>query len=111
MTTGTRRSIDISRQAAQEILAQAIYYRQRTFDDQLSLRWEQAVGRAIDSLLRFPERGSLCKFKSTRLKGMRRLAIKGFPDHAIYYFVSPEGPEILIARVVHDARDLENLVE
>jgi len=41
---------------------------------------------------------------------MRRLVAKGFPDHAIYYFVSRKDPEIHIARVVHGARDLENLL-
>jgi plasmid stabilization system protein ParE len=110
MMIAARRSLDISRQAAQETLAQAIYYRQRTLNNQLSLRWQQAVTRAIDSLLRSPERGSLCQFQSSRLRGMRRLAVKGFPDHAIYYFVSRKDPEIYIARVVHGARDLENLL-
>ncbi|HEX3968913.1 MAG TPA: type II toxin-antitoxin system RelE/ParE family toxin [Edaphobacter sp.] len=110
MTTA-RRSIDISRQAAQEILTQAIYYRERTLNDQLPLRWQQAVSGAIDSLLRFPERGSLCQFESDRLKGMRRLAIKGFPNHAIYYIILREDSEIHIARVVHGARDLETVLE
>ncbi|MEI9980987.1 MAG: type II toxin-antitoxin system RelE/ParE family toxin [Edaphobacter sp.] len=110
MAITARRSIDISRQAAQEILAQAVYYRQRTLNDELALRWQQAVSGAINSLLQFPERGNLCQFESNRLKDMRHIAIKGFPNHAIYYFVLQEEPMIHIARVVHSARDIENLL-
>jgi plasmid stabilization system protein ParE len=106
----TGRSIDISRRAAQEILAQAIYYEHRTLDDKLSLRWERAVTRTIESLVRTPERGALCHLRSPQLKGMRRIPIAGFPNHAIYYFVPAKTPAIRIVRVVHGARDLDTLL-
>jgi plasmid stabilization system protein ParE len=110
MTIVPRRSIEISRQAAQEILAQAAYYQRRTLNDRLSMRWERAVTRAIESLMQAPERGAICLFNSPRLKGMRRIPITGFPQHAIYYVVKTRAPRIQIVRVVHGARDIENLL-
>jgi plasmid stabilization system protein ParE len=110
MTTAARKSIDISRQAALEIVAQSVYYEQHTLNDRLSQRWERAVTKTIESLVRAPERGALCLLSSPRLKGMRRIPVAEFPNHAIYYFVAVKAPEIRIVRVVHGARDLKTLL-
>jgi len=68
------------------------------------------AARAVTSTLarrRTPNAGSSCRFSAAELLGTRRVPVSGFPKHLIFYKV--EGREVFVLRVIHGARDLENL--
>jgi toxin ParE1/3/4 len=50
----------------------------------------------------------LCKFKAEELGKVRRVLVTGFPKHLVFY--RSHENELLILRVIHGARDLENLL-
>lgn len=107
-TTGIK--IRITELAAHAIVDQAAYYSTRQ-DELLAARWEIAVEQAIESLLKMPERGSLCHFDSARLKALRRISVAGFPQHLVFYQYI-RGPRIVrVVHVLHGARDLETIIE
>ena len=92
--------------AVADILAQADWYELQS-DRKLAERRERAVTSSILLLIRTPRAGALCGFKAEALRATRRLPVTGFSAHLIFYnFV---GSQIHILRVIHGARDLENL--
>ena len=93
--------------AIADVLDQADWYLQQS-GRTLGMRWEKAVSSAISSLLRHPAAGSPCTFRSTELRGVRRTAIPRFPKHLLFYRF--DGEEVFVLRIVHGARDLENLL-
>jgi plasmid stabilization system protein ParE len=99
----------ISEAAAVSIIDQADYYLQAA-DASLAQRWEQAVDEAVGSLLNLPERGTLCRFRSSTLAGLRWISIPGFPKHLILYRTVREEHAILIVQVLHGARNLETIL-
>lgn len=100
----------ISEAASVSILEQADYYLQ-TSDVALAQRWETAVDEAVRSLLDWPERGTLCYFRSRSLTDVRWIFVSGFPKHMIFYRFLPQEDAILIVQVLHGARDLETILE
>lgn len=98
--------VRLSEAAVADILDQADWYEIRS-DSKLAERWEKAVTSALLRILRNPGSGTLCGFRSAELLGLRRVSISGFPKHLVFYMV--QGNEVLIVRVLHGARDLENL--
>jgi toxin ParE1/3/4 len=100
-------SLAISDAAASDILEQADWYEAQS-GRSLAERWEKAVTSAILNIVRSPNSGTPCSFKSPELRHVRRISIVGFPKHLIFYRFS-EG-EIFVLRVVHGARDLERLL-
>jgi plasmid stabilization system protein ParE len=101
--------LEVSEEAAQAIINQALYYREQSPDSALEARWDEAVMLAVISLLHMPERGAECRFKSPGLRGIRRIAVKGFPKHSVFYLFSAEQYVVHIVDVIHGARDLETL--
>jgi toxin ParE1/3/4 len=100
----------ISEAAALSIVEQADYYLE-TADLDLANRWEAAVDQTIRSLLDFPERGALCRFRASSLAGMRWIFVHDFPRHMVFYrYCSPEHA-ILIVQILHGARNLEAILE
>jgi plasmid stabilization system protein ParE len=94
--------------AALSIVEQADYYKEKS-GAELALRWESAISEAINSLLRWPEMGSPCRFRSPSLAGLRWASVPGFPKHVVFYrFVQAE-EIVLVVQVLHGARDLESL--
>lgn len=93
--------------AVADILEQADWYSAQS-GGALANRWEKAVTAGVLRVVSRPAAGTLCRFQSPELRGVRRTAIAGFPKHLLFYRVD-EG-EILILRVVHGARDLERLL-
>ncbi len=73
----------------------------------LAKRWEKAVTSAVLRILKNPAGGTRCTFRPTGLRDVRRATIGGFPKHLLFYRF--QGTEVFILRVVHGARDLENL--
>jgi toxin ParE1/3/4 len=100
-------SLVLSDAAIADILEQAAWYEQQS-GTALARRWERAVTAAVLRVLKAPETGTLCSFRSPELIGLRRKAVIGFPRHLLFYRFR-EG-EVFILRVVHGARDLENLL-
>lgn len=94
--------------AALSIVEQADYYQEKA-GAALALRWESAVDEAINSLLRWPKMGSLCRFRSLSLAGLHWTSVPGFPKHMVFYrYVQAEGT-VFVVQVLHGARDIESL--
>ncbi len=100
----------VSEAAAVSIVEQADYYRQAS-DLALAQRWESAAERAVHSLLSWPERGTLCRFRSPSLAGLRWICISGFSKHMVFYRHLPQERAILIVQILHGARDLETILD
>jgi toxin ParE1/3/4 len=60
-------------------------------------------------LQEFPYLGGVCEFASPNLQGIRVWSIAGFKNHLVFYRILPD--EIEIVRVLHAARDLDNILE
>lgn len=99
----------ISEAAAASILEQSDYYLQVS-DTQLAQRWEAAVDEAVRLLLDWPERGTLCRFRSAALMDVRWIPVAGFSKHMAFYRYLPQEDAILIVQVLHGARNLETVL-
>ena len=97
----------LSDAAIADILEQATWYEQQS-GTALAKRWERAVTSAVLRTLNAPATGTLCSFRSPELIGLRRRAVIGFPRHLLFYTFYDN--EVFILRIVHGARDLENLL-
>jgi len=101
--------LEILPTASQEIVEQAHYYRDKA-DEALANRWQAAVVETIYSLRAAPERGSLGDFKTDSISDLRRIGIRGFPKHLIFYRFIDASRTLVIVSVLHGARDLESLL-
>ena len=95
--------------AAHSIVEQADYYELKQ-NEVLALRWQLAVDKAIQSLLRSPRKGSPCRFPSPLLADLRRIPIPRFPKHYVFYRFTEEQNTLIVINVIHGARDLESLL-
>jgi plasmid stabilization system protein ParE len=110
MTRTRTISLEVSEEAARAIIDQALYYREQSPDSALAAKWDDAVTQAALSLLQMPDRGSDCHFQSSRLRGMRRISVPGFPKHLVFYIFVQEARIVRIVHVLHGARDLETFL-
>jgi toxin ParE1/3/4 len=101
--------LHVSEAAALSIVEQADYY--MAADRSLALRWEESVDEGVGSLLKMPERGAQCRFRSPSLANVRWILVPGFPKHLIFYRYSPDDQAVLIIHVLHGARDVESLLD
>ncbi len=69
----------------------------------------EAAFSAFRKLAEMPEMGRERDFRNPELQGQRYPTIPEFPNYLIFYF--PTGSGIEISRVLHGARDLEDLME
>lgn len=99
----------ISEAAATSIVEQADYYEQAA-DSALASQWASGVDEVIHSLLRMPERGAPCRFKSPQLAGLKWVFVPGFSKHMVFYRYDREREAVLIVQVLHGARDLEGIL-
>ena len=93
--------------AASDILEQADWYAAHV-GSTLAERWDKAITSALLRVIRNPAAGSPCRFRSPELNDVRRIAIRGFPKHLLFYRFCKQ--EVLVLRIVHGARDLERLL-
>jgi len=98
--------IAFTEDAIDDVLEQADWYEHQS-DATLATRWERAVTATLLRILDNPRSGAPCKFKSEELRDLRRIPVKRFEKHLIFYRL--EKNELLVLRVVHGARDLESL--
>lgn len=68
-------------------------------------RFLDASDETFASLPQQPFMGAVYPTKNPRLKGVRVIRVRGFPNHLAFYFVRAN--EIEIVRVIHGARDLD----
>jgi toxin ParE1/3/4 len=66
-----------------------------------------AVEESIDEIGRNPYIGANRKFKNLQKMNLQMLLVKNFSNYQIYYSIDAETIEII--RVLHGARDLENI--
>jgi toxin ParE1/3/4 len=101
-----RPSIRLSLAAAIDILEQTDWY-EHASGTRLATRWENAVTSTLLRIRKRPLSGSPCSFSLQELRNIRRMPITGFPKHLVFYRY--KSGEIEVLRIVHGARDLENL--
>ncbi len=109
MTQTQKISLKVNDEATQAIINQSLYYRDQSPDGALEARWEDAATKTVTSLLSMPERGVECHFKKPELRGLRRLAVQGFPKHLVFYLYKKDEQLVRIVDVVHGARNLNSL--
>jgi plasmid stabilization system protein ParE len=103
-------SFRVKEAAALSVLEQAEYYAESA-SRSLASRWEQAEDEAFHSLLKMPERGAQCQFRSPSLASLRWIPVPGSPKHLVFYRYSPEQQALLVVHVLHGARNLESLLD
>lgn len=97
----------LSEAAVVDILEQAQWYHEQS-GPALAKRWEKAVADVLLGVVKNPGKGAECQFRHPDLRGVKRLPILGFSRHLLFYkFLASE---IFVLRIVHGARDLENLL-
>jgi toxin ParE1/3/4 len=96
----------LSDAAIADVVEQADWYTGQS-GAALAKRWEKAVTSVLLRILKNPAAGTPCTFRPAGLRDVRRTTIRGFPKHLLFYKF--QGTEVFILRVVHGARDLENL--
>jgi toxin ParE1/3/4 len=101
-----RLKVCLSDAAVYDILEQANWYEQRS-SPTLAKRWDGAVTSALHRIVANPHSGSPCTFHAEELQAVRRMPVRKFPKHLIFYRI--ENGKIVILRVIHGARDLESL--
>lgn len=97
-----------------------ITYRPKVFEDLLDLAYYiaqdnlaaadaflDACDQTFTQLAQFPGLGKSRAFADARLQGVRMWFIKGYAKHLVFYRPLADGIEII--RVLHSARDLDNL--
>jgi toxin ParE1/3/4 len=97
----------LSDAAVADILEQAEWYVGQS-GAALAKRWEKAVTTALFRILANPAAGTRCYFRPIDLRDVRRTLMAGFPKHLLFYRF--QETEVFVLRVVHGARDLENLL-
>ena len=91
-----------------DVIEQAIYLGDEA-NDELALRFIDAVDAAVQRLAATPEIGRPRDAGNVRLAGMRSWPVPGFPNHLIFYRTDEDSLEIV--RVVHGSRDLVRLLD
>jgi toxin ParE1/3/4 len=72
-------------------------------------RFFEAAERSFELLAVFPRLGAETGFSNPILANARLFPIRGFDQYLIIY--QPEDDGVFILRVVHGARDLDELIE
>jgi plasmid stabilization system protein ParE len=101
--------LEILSDALHEIVDQADYYVRESGDD-LAARWDRAVEETVLSLLTMPHRGSPCVLIAPRLKGMRRISVRGFDAFSVFYYASRDPRLVTVIAVLHMSRDIARIL-
>jgi toxin ParE1/3/4 len=68
-----------------------------------------AFERSVELLRTVPTMGSVCRVRTGRVKGLRVVAIRGFPRYLVLYRF--DDPRLEVLRVIHGARDLGPIID
>lgn len=74
-----------------------------------SVRFIPASIETIHGLAEFPGKGSPKEARAKHLKGLRSFAVKGFPNHLIFYRVDP-GDILSVLGVIYGGRNWRRLL-
>jgi toxin ParE1/3/4 len=74
-----------------------------------ALRFYRSAAQTFQLLARSPSVGRRIPYRHPLLANARMLVMKGFPKHLIFYRLAEDQIEVI--RVIHGARDIENLFE
>jgi plasmid stabilization system protein ParE len=94
-------------QAADEIEACGEFFRTES-GEELANRWETSLDESLRTLLQFPQRGVLVRFRSGVC--FRRIPVLGFRNYLIFYEYQQDQRLVQIVGVIHGARDVESLL-
>jgi toxin ParE1/3/4 len=72
-------------------------------------RFLVAAEHSFGQLAKSPGLGAVGEFSSTHLRDIRRWRVKGFENYLVFYRDLADGVEIV--RVLHGARDIEQLFD
>ena len=100
-------SIQKRPQVIRDLIELATYIAEDNMD--ASDRFLVASEETFKQLAQTPKMGKPCQFYHPNLIDVRQQAIKGFRRYLIFYRLIDSGVEIL--RVVHGARDIEDIFE
>ena len=89
-----------------DLLEQFVYFGEEESID-LAERYFTAVDETCALLVKQPRIGGLYDSGIPELAGLRRISVKGFENYLIFYL--PHSGGIDVIRVIHGARDIENL--
>jgi len=71
-------------------------------------RFLDAAQRTFQLLATFPLLGTVTRYQDSQLEGVRLFPLRGFGDFLVVY--QPQDDGVFILRVVHGARDLDQLM-
>jgi toxin ParE1/3/4 len=74
---------------------------------EVARRFIQSTNSAFEELAQMPEMGASRTFRTPRFASVRMWPVRGFERFLIFYRPLKDGIEVL--RVIHGARDIENL--
>ena len=89
-----------------DLLEQFVYFGEEE-SIQLAERYLTAVDETCALLVKQPRIGGSYDSDIPELAGMRRIPVKGFENYLIFYRSHSGGIDVI--RVIHGARDIENL--
>ena len=89
-----------------DLLEQFVYFGEET-SVELAERYIAAVDATCLRLVSHPQSGVLYDSGITRLRGLRRAPVRGFERYLLFYLPHEDGIDVI--RVVHAARDIQNV--
>ena len=89
-----------------DLLEQFVYFGEQA-SVEVAERYFAAVDETCALLVKQPNSGTQYESGIGRLAGMRRFPVRGFHNHLIFYLPQLGGIEVI--RVLHGARDIDNI--
>ena len=89
-----------------DLLEQFVYFGEQS-SVELAERYFAAVNATCLRLVDHPKSGVVYDSGIARLKGLRRVPVNGFENYLVFYLPHPAGIDVI--RVLHGARDIDNL--
>ena len=74
----------------------------------IGARFYSNLFETCDLLRQWPEMGMAYPARSSKLRDLRILPVKGFKKYLVFYRVTP--PSIIVVRVLHSARDIDKIL-
>ena len=100
-------SVSYRPSARLDLLEQFVYFAEEATLE-LADRFTAAVDATCVQLRTHPRSGTAYHPNAKRLKGLRRIPVQGFEQYLIFYLPSAAGIDVF--RVLHGARDIQNLL-
>jgi toxin ParE1/3/4 len=89
-----------------DLLQQFVYFREEA-NLALAERYYAAVDQTCSMLVNEPHAGVLYDSGIAQLEGLRRFPVHGFENYLIFHLPRSSGVDVI--RVLHGARDIDNL--